>query len=530
MAYGLLVGCLLAGAAALGERVLRSAGRPTRWIWAAALGLTVALVAVAPQRVGPVSGPALAFKISEGVAGPVVSPDGWSRAVAAAASLASAATRPVRWAIDAAVHAVPQPVDAWLFIAWIGVSVGLFTIFAAVYHRYDRARVRWPLTRVRGLQVRVAPNTGPAVVGLSNPEIVVPGWLLERSPEEQRLVLAHEHEHVIARDPLLLALACIAAVIVPWHPAVWWMLSRLRLAVELDCDERVLRRGVAAKSYGTLLIDLAGRCSGLRIGAPALADESSHLQQRLIAMTSRNTRPSLPRIVAATLFAAVAILAACEAKLPTATEVDNMTAESAANLARKSQLLSQQKEALDAKYVVDGKAVSAAEANAITPDKIATIEITKQASPTGANALITIKTRNDADILEAKREGLPYKMTMPREPGAPGALIVTPDHKIENFTGVILVDGVRVTEAAMKALSPNDILTVEITKGPTAAQLYAAPEAKNGVIRITTTKGAAHQYPRRMHDGRAPDRCAAVVFSIHFICAKPTVLPPGSRT
>lgn len=45
----------------------------------------------------------------------------------------------------------------------------------------------------------------------------------------------------------------------------------------------------------------------------------------------------------------------------------------------------------------------------------------------------------------------------------------------------------------MQAIAPGDIVSVEVVKGPTAATLYGAPEAKNGVIRITTKKGAAKQ-------------------------------------
>ncbi|MFP4622689.1 MAG: M56 family metallopeptidase, partial [Gemmatimonadota bacterium] len=49
--------------------------------------------------------------------------------------------------------------------------------------------------------VRVAPAAGPAVMGLRCPEIVVPAWLLEASPEEQRLVVLHEREHLRAGVP-----------------------------------------------------------------------------------------------------------------------------------------------------------------------------------------------------------------------------------------------------------------------------------------------------------------------------------------
>ena len=487
--YGLVVGLLLAVVATLAEGALRAAGRPTRWCSAAALGLTIALVAIAPRRaVQPVGLPRIVAAAAAAPAAPLPAP-GWSeRTIAALGSVATTVAAPLRWTLAAASRALPATVTPWLGVAWLALSAGLLTLFVLVYLRFHRARSRWPLAEVQGTRVRVAPDAGPAVVGLARPEIIVPAWLIERSADEQRLVIAHEREHVAARDPLLLAAACVAAVIVPWHPAVWWMLSRLRLAVELDCDARVLRQGVAARSYGTLLIDLAGRCSGLRIGAPALADESSHLQQRLIAMTRRTSRFPIARAAAAAVFAAVAILAACEAKLPTQTEVDDMTAASATTSAQKLRLMSS--DTADAQYKVNGVLVSAAEANAIPANRIATIDVRRGVSAPDGKAIISITTREPGDTSTG------VMMTKEvRIGGQPGEAAEGPDglprKHLQHFDGVILIDGVRSTEAAMQALAPHDIVSVEVIKGASAASLYDAPQAKNGVIRITTKKGAA---------------------------------------
>lgn len=491
MAYGLVVGILLAAAAAVGERLLRGAGRQARSVWAVALGLTVALVALAPQRTGSPRTAMVAAAVSAAATpGAPVHAAGWrDRSIALISSAANTIATPLRWTLSTSARLLPAAFDRWLIAAWLAVSATLLALFTLVYARFDRARVRWPLADLLGTRVRVAPGAGPAVVGLSRPEIVVPRWLLERTIDEQRLVLVHEREHVVARDPLLLAAACAAAVVIPWHPAAWWMLARLRLAVELDCDERVLRSGVAAKSYGTLLIDLAGRCSGLRIGAPALADESTHLHQRLIAMTSRNSRLSLTRSTLAAAFAAVALVAACEAKLPTATEVDDMTASGAANLARKATLFS--KDSVDAQYSVNGVIVSAAEANAIAPERIASIEVLKGPSAPNGKGMVAITTRKPGDVaVPLMKERIRITAT-PSGTDTAFEANALPRRSLQNFTGVILVDGVRVTEAAMQALAPSDIVSVEIIKGASAAELYAAPEAKNGVIRVTTKKGAA---------------------------------------
>lgn len=491
MIYGLLVGLLLAAVAALAEGALRAAGRPGRWSWAAALGLTVALVAVAPRRVAStvsLSLPRAESTLAVTGGSPALAP-GWSdRAAALVAVVERAVSEPLRWTIAAAGQLLPAGSSRWLGAGWLALSVALLGLFAIVYLRFHRARTRWPVVELQGTRVRLARDAGPAVVGLARPEIIVPSWLIERSDAEQRLVLAHEREHVAARDPLLLAAACIAAVLVPWHPAVWWMLSRLRLAVELDCDARVLRQGVAARSYGTLLIDLAGRCSGLRIGAPALADESSHLRQRLIAMTQRTSRFPFARAAAAAAFAAVALVAACEAKLPTQTEVDGMTAASATASAQKLRLMSS--DTAHAQYKVNGVLVSAAEANAIPADRIATIDVRRGPSAPNGKAIISITTRQPGDT------GKGVMMTKEvRIGGQPGDPLEAPDglprKHLQNFEGVILIDGVRSTEAAMQALAPNDIVSVEVIKGASAASLYDAPEAKNGVIRITTNKGAS---------------------------------------
>jgi beta-lactamase regulating signal transducer with metallopeptidase domain len=107
--------------------------------------------------------------------------------------------------------------------------------------------------------VLLAPAIGPAVVGALRPTIVVPEWSLDLSDEQRALMLAHEREHVRARDPLVLHAAAMVALLMPWNVAAWWLNRRLRLAVELDCDARVLAGGRDARSYGALLLDVCAR-------------------------------------------------------------------------------------------------------------------------------------------------------------------------------------------------------------------------------------------------------------------------------
>ena len=205
-------------------------------------------------------------------------------------------------------------------------------------------------------------------------------------------------------------------------------------------------------------------------------------------MTLRTSRLSPVRSALAAAIAGVALLAACEAKLPTQTQVNDMTAASAATVARKSALLSQ--DTADAQYTVNGAAVSAAEANAIPPEQIASIEVTKGPSAPNGKGLVAITTRKAGAATAPTGE---QRIRIIATPSGSSTTVegngMAP-RQFDNFAGVILVDGARVTPAAMEAIPPADIVSVEVIKGPSAAELYAAPEAKNGVIRITTKKGA----------------------------------------
>jgi hypothetical protein len=350
-----------------------------------------------------------------------------------------------------------------------------------------RVRRAWPAAELHGRRVRIAPSVGPAVVGVVNPEIVVPQWLLRRTDEEQSVVVAHESEHLCGRDHLLLGGATLAVALVPWHPAVWWMLSRLRLAIELDCDARVLRRGVPARRYGAVLIDLAGQCSGFQVGATALADEASHLERRLLAM--KPTRSNHVHLRAAVLFvcAGVSLLAACEAKVPTAAEISAMDVAGAQHSVMQAKMLDER--ALDrTTFYLNGAKVTAREAHAVTPNQIATIRVEKGQ---GDEPTIFITTNGQAAAPETATDRSALKRlhaTMHGEGAQPTGTMKlrTPGPDNQLMSGLILVDGVRIDRAAFQRLAAKDFKTVDIIKGPEAKKLYSDPAAANGVIKITT--------------------------------------------
>jgi TonB-dependent SusC/RagA subfamily outer membrane receptor len=367
---------------------------------------------------------------------------------------------------------------------WLVLSIGLAALGLVVHARFRSGVRHWPLADVHGTRVRVSPTTGPVVIGLARPEIVVPRWVLDRPASEQMVILAHEAEHIKARDGLLLAGACGAVALMPWNPALWYMLSRVRLAVELDCDARVLRAGIAPKTYGTLLIDLAEQVLPLRVTATALADDLSHLHKRILAMKPHTPRFAVLRGGAAAAIAVAGLLAACEAKMPTAADIQKMdvaSAEKSARDLRVAQLVDS-----TTRYIVDSVYVTVADARAIRPESIASIGVAKEGAGRATVLITTLRGKGDSVILDDRqRSRLPITREARGRVGGGNPVEAKATLDALSAAPIFIIDGVRVDQAAFKRLRPEDIESVEVLKGRAAAALYGA-DAEGGVITVKT--------------------------------------------
>jgi beta-lactamase regulating signal transducer with metallopeptidase domain len=487
LVYGLVTGTLLALCGVAIEGLCRQHRLPTRWVWAACIGAAVAL-AVGSTLTSMGAAESQALTLPRAVEAAKVSPATPAGIVAALTMTLDAAVGMVRSGVVAMARLLPARAALAVAMLWIVGSAATFVTLTFVHVRMRRVRRAWPAVELQGTRVRIAPSVGPAVVGVVNPEIVVPQWLIHRTDEEQSVVVAHESEHLRGRDHLLLGGATLAVALVPWHPAVWWMLSRLRLAIELDCDARVLRRGVPARRYGDVLIDLAGQCSGFQVGATALADEASHLERRLLAM--KPTRPNHVHLRAAVLFvcAGVSLLAACEAKVPTAAEISSMDVASAQHSVMQAKMMDERAMA-NVTFYLNGTKVTAREAHAVTPNQIATVRVEKGQtdSPT-----ILITTNGQPPVAETATERSALKRLHETLHGkgsdATGNTKLRMPAPEAITSGLIFLNGTRIDAAAFKRLNPTQFATVEIIKGPEATKLYSDPAAANGVIKLTTVK------------------------------------------
>ena len=459
MLYSVVVSAVVAGAARAAESLARLCGYRIRWIWLGALALAAFLsMSSAVRRFEP-RAPLTLVATTREIATVARTGSTWTQTV-------RSAVNNVERMLDGSLAAAAQTIDRaatplatnYTMIVWVVASLGLASIFSTIIYRFQRARAQWPMSRVQDVPVRVSPTVGPIVVGLVRPEIVVPRWLLHRAVDEQRLAVAHEQEHLRARDPLLLGSGWLAVIVAPWNPAAWYMLSRLRLAIELDCDARVLRRGAAPRAYGSLLIEVAQNAAPLTLSALGFADESSQLYQRILALRGPVASFARTRAVAAALLAAAGVLVACRLAPPPVS-------------------------------VVPVKPDSAQSVPAISPTAAAAqpkVEVARSESPPTPRRerSSTRPIANRDTVVAAPVGALEEGPVLPtKDVGTP--LLVRLDSVAGRGDPLLLIDGVRSTRDDMNRLDPKTIENVEVIKGAGAIAEYG-PDAQRGVITITT--------------------------------------------
>jgi TonB family protein len=219
---------------------------------------------------------------------------------------------PGRSAIRARLQGVNRSFPALAPALWIAMSAAMIAWLLIGMVHWRRARRTWHRMDVDGIEVDVSHSTGPAVLGFFSHRIVLPEWVASMVDAHRRLVIAHESAHIDANDPERLAFGIAALIAMPWNPALWLCVARLRRAIELDCDARVLRRFPDAKEYGHVLLEVAtrGRNTGpLAMPMVNLLRMPSELEVRLRAMT----RPGRMGLRGAMLGAACALIAATTA-------------------------------------------------------------------------------------------------------------------------------------------------------------------------------------------------------------------------
>jgi TonB family protein len=133
----------------------------------------------------------------------------------------------------------------------------------------------------------------PVTFGLRRPLVLLPEVMRGQPSEIQRAVIGHELLHVKRRDWAWLIVEEIAVCLFWFHPASWWLASRIQCAREEVVDELAILLTGRRKTYVEALLTFADATSVVPTAAFA---RRRHLVRR-IALVSKEDVMSSRRIV-----------------------------------------------------------------------------------------------------------------------------------------------------------------------------------------------------------------------------------------
>ncbi len=268
-------------------------------------GIAIALLAWAVTRLCDRRGAGTRFAV-------------WFSALVAIASLPWVCRLGANYSHSAAsasgsVMTLPASFASYLFIAWIvGAVLGLLRVGLSLY-RLRQLRATCTPVDLSRLGTRLSTSLAemqahrrvtlcsseavrvPAAIGYFRPMIVFPAWALQEIPAaELDAILLHELAHLRRWDDWTNLAQKIVKAVFFFHPAVWFVESRLSLEREMACDDAVLAASFSPRDYAESLIGLAER-SFLRRGVELAQAAVSHVQQlrmRIVEILRKNRRGS----------------------------------------------------------------------------------------------------------------------------------------------------------------------------------------------------------------------------------------------
>lgn len=210
--------------------------------------------------------------------------------------------------VPAAVVIAPQAEGGgipWVMMVWIVVTAALVLRTVRAWRAGVRGAGRRRVIR-RGparaaLDAIVGPGAGRVLLTCSRTigvpvafrrEICVPVRALRELPyDELRALLAHEAAHVMRRDTAWLVAAAVVRVFGWWQPLNLLAAARLRLAMELCCDERAASGQPERDALARCLVKVAGwnvRDHGAAFAA--MASRGPALRQRIASLLDETPR------------------------------------------------------------------------------------------------------------------------------------------------------------------------------------------------------------------------------------------------
>jgi beta-lactamase regulating signal transducer with metallopeptidase domain len=322
MLYTLSVSFLLYTAAHAAEFVARACRLPTRIVWAGvmlaavALSASVFVGAAVPSRSSLTPPNGLGIKRFGTLVVTTLPASTPTPAPRASVGLRMTNALDVVQHASARVLALPRaiegaPLRTWdtpLLIVWLAASCIVLVWLGSALVQLAKLERSLSPSLVGGRRIFISSDVGPAVVGALNPQIVIPSWVLRLTHASRAAVVEHELAHVGAHDPELLYAGVLLAALMPWNLALWLMIKRMRDAIEMDCDQRVVGdRGRSIDEYARLVLEVYERSAAQRAPTMAFAARQSTLERRIRRMTDRRRHKTITVLSSGAVMAAFSV-------------------------------------------------------------------------------------------------------------------------------------------------------------------------------------------------------------------------------
>jgi protein TonB len=220
-------------------------------------------------------------------------------------------TRSIDWATVVSVVLVT---GIALRLLWLGIGLLRLSRLRRAGASADPAdHARLQETMGTRADVRyVAGFAQPVTFGVHKPVVLLPESLRTHSRDVRDAVLAHELLHVQRRDWLWVLAEETARAVVWFHPAMWWLISRVQLAREEVVDALAVARTGCRRAYIEALLafaeDAAAGTAGLKPMPPGVAPAFArrrHLFRRMVLISREDTMTAKRLVLSATAIVAL---------------------------------------------------------------------------------------------------------------------------------------------------------------------------------------------------------------------------------
>ncbi len=200
---------------------------------------------------------------------------------------------------------LPWVVSFWL-IGVLVLTIRFFANFLYLHHfrkqsitlghvwqkKIEGMRQKMKISRAVQLAESALAKT-PMTLGFLKPVIIFPiGTLNQLSPSETEAILAHELAHIFRNDYIQNIFVSIIEILFYYHPAVWWISSRIHGLRENCCDDMAVKICGDSVTYVKALVKLEDLKT---LPAPELAMSFSGRKNTLLSRVKRILNQGQPK-------------------------------------------------------------------------------------------------------------------------------------------------------------------------------------------------------------------------------------------